>query len=86
MKTIHKYTLRPEGRKIVLPKGAKILSAHVQHGGVCIWVEVELGAEEEEVTIAVYGTGQAIPDIAQEFIGTVLVADDSFVFHIYKVL
>lgn len=46
MSVIWKFPVRPDSA-IELPKGATILSVHVQHGQPCLWALVDPSAPKE---------------------------------------
>lgn len=86
MKTIYKYPLAyVDQQQVAMPAGARILSAAVQHGQLCIWALVD--AEPDDVVsrlICMRGTGHRVPDaVADMFIGTILSMDGTLVFHIF---
>lgn len=85
---IYKYTLEIEDeQKHILPRGAKILSVGNQIEKICVWVELEEGAiEDAEYTFFIRGTGHPFDDSAllqPTFLGTVLMAGGSLVWHVY---
>ena len=84
-KTIYKYTIPVEDSpKIEMPVGAKVLHVNVQRGVPCIWVEVDPSNEIETREFQVYGTGHMIPDNSGTYLGTFMVDDGNYVFHIYE--
>jgi len=87
MKSIYKYILEPiEEQEISLPKGAKILTAHEQHGRICIWALVTVPETEiEERVICIYGTGDQFSEEGiHTYIGTVFLQDGNYVFHVFE--
>lgn len=86
MKTIYKYPLNPADLYILMPIGAKILSVAQQDNQICLWAEVDNEAPEGLVGFEVFGTGHEVPDNDREFIGTALINDGEFVFHVYKMI
>ncbi len=86
--TVHKMVLRLGDDSYIMPKGARILSVARQNGVPTLWYTCELGGtmETREVrTILVFGTGELIPDADRlTFIGTLLLADDSLVLHVFE--
>lgn len=87
MRSIHKYILEPNLRDrritIEMPKSAKILSTSFRPEGVCVWAEIDVGAEQVDRVFLVLGTGwrqEAISPLAT-FVGTVFA--EELVFHIY---
>lgn len=82
---IHKYQLNLSyQQKVKMREGAKILSVGVQKGEVMVWVEESLDAEYVHRHIYGVVTGQGLPAFERKtYIGTVLLAEDTFVFHLY---
>lgn len=87
MKTIHKYVISTNVtcNKISMPMGAKIISAHEQHGEVCIWAIVNTELAMEIRNIVVFGTGQQIiKALNLSFIDTVHLNSGDLVFHVFE--
>ena len=84
MLTIFKYSLHPgRGQNFRLPEGAKPLTAQMQSGELCIWVQFEDARPLDELhTFDVYGTGHILRDDPGTYIATV--QDGPFVWHIYE--
>lgn len=84
---IWKYDLVIDDRQTVeMPVGAKLLSVAVQprpgtSGTPCLWAMVDPKQSMQQRTIAIYGTGNPIPENPGEFIGTVLMPP--FVWHVF---
>jgi hypothetical protein len=70
---------------IRVPCISRFLSAHVQHGRICVWADVDDGEMKVPCRIYVVGTGQPspVPESAQ-FIGTVMLANDNLVLHLWS--
>ncbi len=84
VKTIFKYQLSTVDRQDVrMPMGARILTALVQNGVVCVWAEVD-GVTEgmEPRTIWIVGTGNPMPGVALSYINSVM--QGPFVWHVYE--
>lgn len=81
-RVIHKFNIG-ENNKIVVREGYKVLSVMIQRGQICMWVEFDPEEAHEIVEISIYGTGVDMPDEPGKFIGSVMSADNSLVFHIY---
>ena len=83
MKTIWKYALdlRDEQSPLI-PRGAELLSVHMQDGTPTVWALVDPKAERVPREIAIRGTGNPalLPDAAR-FLGTVL--DRAYVWHVF---
>lgn len=84
MRTIFKYPIRIDDEQTVtMPKGARIISAQVQAGIVCLWAIVKPGAAlNEHRRICIIGTGHELPDDGFEYIGTV--QTPPLVWHIFE--
>lgn len=88
MKTIWKYPLKVAGEQVVeMPEGAKIISAQMQGGQLCLWAIVISCRAVESRRICVFGTGHDIStDRAYEFIDTAQMAGGSLVWHVFEKL
>lgn len=92
MKTIHEFVLNSVAEVLIkrMPIGAKILCLHMQGQELCLWAEVEDGAQFENRMFLVLGTGMRFhPDSPKtEYIGTAHQIDfeGHFVWHVYEVL
>jgi hypothetical protein len=88
MKVIWKFPINGMHSQFVrMSKGAKILSVQFQVATkrTCLWAVCDdLWQEQEDVEIAVCGTGTAIPTVDTEYIGTV--QDINYeVWHIFRI-
>ena len=83
--TIWKYNLIVNDEQYLqMPKGAKILSAQVQHGAIAIWVMVDPRKPKVERNIQMAGTGHDLSErIMGDFIGTIQISGGSLIFHIF---
>jgi hypothetical protein len=70
---------------VFVPEGAKLLNIQVQRGEVCLWALCDEKAPEEARQIAIYGTGNPIPDELGEYIGTFQALEGLLVFHVFEV-
>lgn len=88
MRTIYKFTVRPDMLKVQMPKGAKILTAREQFDEICIWAEVDTDRPNEMRHFEVYGTGHPTPadgiGQSREYIGTAHLEGGALVFHVYE--
>jgi hypothetical protein len=66
-----------------LPRNAEILSAQIQGGNICLWAKVDTSEPLESQSIAIYGTGQELPDSEMTHIATVQM--DEFVWHVFEI-
>lgn len=83
MQTIYKTMLTETTHTLLLPRGAKLLSVHVQLGTPCIWALVDSSNEVVPLPIYVVGTGHVMPDDIGEFIGTFMIDNDTLVWHVF---
>lgn len=85
MKTIYKYPLNLGRQVVLLPLGARVLTAQVQHETICLWAEVaDPEGKKERRTFNVVGTGHPIPNNPGVYIGTVQMQEGRFVWHVYE--
>lgn len=82
-RTIWKFLLRP-GEPVVMPAGARPISAREQHDTICVWAEVDPAAPMEPRHFGVYGTGHALPDDPGRFLGTASLHGGRLIFHVYE--
>jgi len=83
-KTIWKTELTPWSGAVMLPKGARPISVHMQDGTPMMWSIVDPAEEGEELRIHIAGTGHDLPDGLGRFIGTFLVQAGTLVFHVFE--
>lgn len=85
MTQIWKFALAPDDKQtIAMPIGATLLSVHMQDGRPCIWAEVNPTEKSYPRMIEMFGTGQPIDGAARKFLGTILLAEGQFVFHVFE--
>lgn len=84
---IWKWTLPIADRQsLMLPLGAKFLTAQMQGGMPQLWALCDdTQTEKSSRVIAIYGTGHPLPDAPGEYIGTVQMVGGSLVWHIFEV-
>jgi len=88
MMTIWKFPLKGMHLQTIdMPKGAKIISVAVQRTTICLWVEVN--PNEDALcarNIEIISTGQIVKDhaIERHFLGTILIDQDNYIFHVYE--
>lgn len=87
MHTVWKIGLDVDkAQRVVLTRGARILSVHLQRGEAFVWVMLDPEAKKEIATIEAYGTGHPVADpVGLEYIGSTF--DDSgspLVFHFFE--
>jgi len=87
MKRIHKYPLVAgviDRQSISLPAGARVLTAQVQHGVICLWAEVDTDETSEELReFVIHGTGHDMLNHLH-YIDTVQLDGGYLVFHVYE--
>lgn len=83
MMRIYKYILRLDDyQEVVMPAGARILSAQLQYGSITIWAMVDVNREQSRRAFRIFGTGHDATDAENmPHVGTV--QDSSFVWHIF---
>ena len=77
---IWKYVLETDVNRLEMPKGARVLCVHEQHGRVFLWALVDETAEVEEREFEIFGTGQE--GVCGEYIGTAYTR--GFVWHVFE--
>lgn len=83
MKKIYKYPLYVANSQVIMmPRGAKILTAHEQLGLICLWAIVDTQEKLEARNIVVHGTGQELYDGILDYIASAYI--DEFVWHIFE--
>ena len=83
---IWKWTLEvTDTQAITVPVGAKFLDVQMQGGQCCIWALCDPDAEREQRRIAIYGTGNPMPDSHGEYIATFQMAGGALVFHAFEI-
>lgn len=88
MKAVWKYPLPIiDNVEISIPKGSKILCVKTQKNDLCLWALVNPDENEtESVKLRIAGTGHPIEEENLEYIDTVLMYEDNFVIHIFKIV
>jgi hypothetical protein len=85
---IFKYKLKIPGRqKIEMPSNSKLLTVQVQRREPMLWALVD---DEDSKTIdreiAIFATGEALPDGRGEYLGTFQIDEGRLVFHVFEVV
>lgn len=84
---IWKYPLEvTDAQPVFMPAGAKVLSAQVQHGVICLWAMVDPSKPDVPHVVRIIGTGHSFPAvIADEYqhVGTVQLAGGDLIFHVF---
>ena len=88
MKAVWKYPLPIiDNVEISLPKDSKILCVKTQKNDLCLWALVNPDENEtESVKLRIAGTGHPIEEENLEYIDSVLMYEDNFVIHIFKIV
>lgn len=88
MLKVFKYPLKAMAiQKLMLPTNSKILCVENQYDEPVLYVQVNSHFRgEKPINIIVVGTGQPLPELNLEYIGTVMTFTDSLVWHVYKEL
>ena len=86
-RAIHKYTIAVADEQLVwMPRGAEVMSAHAQHGQICVWAAHTVPPKElVGHTFYVHGTGHVFDhgNESLHFIGTVHLFEGSLVLHVF---
>ena len=91
MKTIWKFRVPTEEADGVLffersmPFEAKIMTFQLQREKAYIWAAVDTKANDIIRKFAIIGTGQKIPDISANYIGTIQENDGKLVWHLFEI-
>jgi hypothetical protein len=86
MSTIWKYEIGTGFTCIPMPKDARFLSVHSQHGQPVVWMIVEPSAPTELRYFTSFPTGGELPDEFKKapFLGTFMLHDGRLVFHLFE--
>jgi hypothetical protein len=87
MKAVYKYDLSIDDYvTIKLPRGAKVLTAQVQHGDIKLWAFVNTEEELEDRLFRIVGTGHPLQNARfLNYIATVQLMAGPLVFHVFEV-
>lgn len=85
MQKVFKYILPLTPlNSVTLPSGFKVLSVQVQHGNICMWVQLDPSAKSVLTQIAILSDGEAFPrGYDRCYAGTVISPDGADVYHIF---
>lgn len=85
MQTIWKYEVPVIDRfEVPLPVGAVVLSVQCQRGTPCIWVQVNTNNPGMMRRFGVFGTGNPMPEVVGNYVGTFQLNNGTLVFHLYE--
>ena len=83
---IWKWPLEVTDTQIIgVPNGAKFLDVQMQGDACCLWALCDEAAPRKARRIAIYGTGNPIPDEPGEYIATFQMAGGALVFHAFEI-
>ena len=83
MRTIYKFTLNGERNTLSVPKGTRFIHAANQYEQITVWAEVDTTQSFESRTLWVVGTGNPMPETSVDYIGSAILMNGNFVFHVY---
>lgn len=69
---------------VEMPAGARILSVQMQQGDCCLWALCNENAAYERRHIAIYGTGNPMPDDPGAYLATFQLHSGATVFHAFE--
>lgn len=78
-----KYGMRPGMNEVSMPADAELLTVASQHNEPVIWALVEPRNRQVIHKIELVPTGMAPDDGFRMYIGTVLLDNDTIVFHVF---
>lgn len=84
MKQIHKYVLTKSVNRVPSYEGAKVIHIGNQREQITVWAEVHTLERESLLELRIVGTGGEVP-IGGRRVGSALMANGEFVFHVYEV-
>lgn len=84
MKAIWKFPFKITDRvEIQMPDGAEFLHVAEQNGQACMWCKVDSDAPTKLRRFELRGTGHRLDGTEGDFLGTFLMHDGGFVFHLF---
>ena len=84
---IWKWTLElTDVQTIEVPAGAKLLSTQAQQDVIQLWALCDENAPKEPRRIALYGTGNPMPDDVGEYISTFQMHNGHLVLHAFEIV
>jgi hypothetical protein len=84
--SIWKWQLDADVQTVMIPVGAKLLDVQMQGGACCMWGLCDEKADKQPRRIAIYGTGNPMPDNPGEYIATFQMHGGALVFHAFEIL
>lgn len=73
-----------DAQTVMVPMWAKLLDVQMQGDTCCLWVLCDENAQKEPRRIAIYGTGNPMPDEPGEYIATFQMHSGALVFHAFE--
>ena len=88
MRAIYKYAIPMVNRFCINAPLVGLTPVHVavQHDIPCLWFEVDTERPSQAHWFRVVGTGEPIAAEARTHVGTFMVRDGAFVFHVFEAL
>lgn len=71
---------------VMMPDGAKLLDVQMQGDTCCVWALCDETAPKKPRHIAIYGTGNPVPDEPGVYVATFQVRGGALVFHVFEIL
>jgi hypothetical protein len=87
MRIIWKFQIATARLSVLeIPEGAQLLHVATQRETITLWYMVDPQALKEKKSIVVIGTGEGIHSRSDSLthLGTVLTADENFVWHVFE--
>lgn len=85
MKRILKFALEEVlAQTVELPRGAQILKVSTQQGKLRLWAVCDETAPLEPRSMAIYATGETVPDDPGQFLDTLFVNQGRIVCHVFE--
>lgn len=82
--TIWKFELGEVCNRLMLPRGAHLLTVAEQYGKVMAWARVDDAQPKEPREVFLVGTGTPVPKEAGRHLGTAMCAHGTLVFHAFE--
>lgn len=82
-KAIWKYALDAYRNPVEVPVGFRVLSAQVQRGVPCVWVEVDPKASKVLVEFLLISTGYESEAVNETYVGTIQMDGGYQVHHVF---
>lgn len=86
MKTIYKYPLTATKVVLKIPADAIVLHTAAQHNQICLWIAIDTADPVVKRTFFYVGTGHPVVGDNVEYVGSALVEDAHYVFHVFEQL